>query len=281
LIGWMPERDAQTLLGIPLAVVTPLPEHVRRVREAHAAVESRPSGIDQTDVFSDVGKEVDGYLAELQQHPSYKPYFASGCTVRIANLNKLCALQPVVHLDYLDHADHFRKLSQHAVPEDMRSLIEITLPIPTPAELPIQFDQQKNAWILQLRDPHTRVVGHFNTRVELTPGQFGMGYGFCIALLPSFVQVVLYRGRYFLKDGYHRSLALLEKGITHIPVMFQELAEPQKLEVEGRFPDETILGPHPPMFSDYFRNDVAAVVSHLASQKTIMIQSTETRAWGC
>jgi len=123
-------------------------------------------------------------------------------------------------------------------------------------------------------------VGHFNTRVEVTPGLFGIAYGFCVALVPSFVQVVLFRGRYFLKNGYHRSLALLEKGITHIPVMFQELSESQSLTVDGRFPDEAILGTHPPLFSDYLRDDVAALVSHLASQKTITIQSTDNVTWG-
>jgi hypothetical protein len=280
LIGWMPERDAQTILGIPLNVVTPLPEHVQRVREAHAAVRSRPCGIDQARLLSDTPTELSEYIAELQEHPWYKTQLARGGTLRIANLNEICALQPVVHLDYLDHSDHFRKLNRQAVQEDMRSLIQITLPMSAPAELPVRFDQEKNAWVLQDGNPQARIMGHFNTRVELTPGLFGIGYGFCIALLPSFVQVVLYRGRYFLKDGYHRSLALLEKGITHIPVMFQELLESQALEVQGRLPDETILGAHPPLFSDYLRDDVAAAVSHLASQKTITIQSMESWAWG-
>jgi hypothetical protein len=57
LIGWMPEREAQIMLGIPLAVVKPLPEHALQVREAHAAVTSRPTGIDQTHVLSDIGNE--------------------------------------------------------------------------------------------------------------------------------------------------------------------------------------------------------------------------------
>ena len=280
LIGWMTKPEAQLILGIPRTVVTPLPEHVRRARDAHLAVKSRPIGIDQTHLFSDVGEELRGYLAELQEHPSYKPYITSGCSIRIANLNELRALQPVVHLDYLDHSDQFRQLTQEASQEDMLSLVRITLPIPKPMALPVQADKQRNAWILQLKDPHTKIVGHFNTRVEVAPGLFGIAYGFCVALLPSFVQVVLYRGRYFLKDGYHRSLALLEKGITHIPVMVEELSASQNLVVDGRFPDETILGGHPPLFSDYLRDDVAAAVCHLASQKTITIHSAENVAWG-
>jgi hypothetical protein len=52
------------------------------------------------------------------------------------------------------------------------------------------------------------------------------------------------------------------------------------LEVEGRFPDETILGAHPPRLPDYLRDDVAAAGFHLAPQKTIVIQSVEDKTWG-
>jgi hypothetical protein len=280
LIGWMPEREAQIMLAIPLAPATPLPEHVRRVKAAHAAVRSRPTGIDQTNVFSAIGGELRDYLSEFQEHPNYKQYIASGCSIRIANLNELCALQPVVHLDYLDHSDQLKELTRRAVQDDMISLVRITLPMSPSVDLPVQFDQERNAWIIRSRNPDTRIIGHFRAQVEVAPGLFGMGYGFCIALLPSFVQVVLYRGRYFLKDGYHRSLALLEKGITHIPVIYQEIVESQNLELEGRFPDEIILGTHPPQLPDYFRDDVAAAGFHLASQKTIEIQSMEARTWG-
>jgi len=185
-----------------------------------------------------------------------------------------------VHLDYLDHAERFRNLVQQAAQDDMLSLARVTLPISTPAELPAQFDRQKNAWIHETSNPDTRIVGPFNARVEVAPGLFAMGYGFCIAVLPSFVQVVLYRGRYFLKDGYHRSLALLQKGIARVPVVFQEILESQNLEVEGRFSDEIILGAHPPLLPDYLRDDVAAAGLHLAIQKTIVIQSTENQTWG-
>jgi len=280
LIGWMPEREAEIVLGIPQASMKPLPEHAQRVRKARTAVASRPSGIDQTHVFSDVGEELRDYLAEFQQHPSGKQYLASGCAISIANLSEVCALQPIVHSDYLDDFPQVKKLIQQAAQDDMLSLIKITLPIPMPVELPMRFDSQRNAWILQSRNPDARIVGHFSARVELAPGLFGMGYGFCIAHLPSFVQVVLYRGRYFLKDGYHRSLALLEKGITRVPVLFREISGPQRLEVEGRFPDETLLGAHPPRLPDYLRDDVAAAGFNLASQKTITVQSAENRSWG-
>src|SRR5437899_9406713 len=42
-------------------------------------------------------------------------------------------------------------------------------------------------------------------------------FGFIVKHYPSFVQVVDYNGRRFLRDGYHRCYGLLAKGSTTIP----------------------------------------------------------------
>lgn len=279
LIGWMSEQDAHTILAFPMVPATPRAVHLQKVKEAHRAVQSRTDRLDQTHLLSDPGEGLHDYLAALRDHPCYKQYIASDCSFKVADLNKLGAVQPVVHVDHSDYSEHFKKLLPQARQEDMLSLARITLPIAT-AEVAAQSEQEKNAWILRFTHPDTRIVGHFSAPVNLGAGLSGMGYGFYVAVLPSFVQVVCYRGKYFLKDGYHRSLALLQRGITRIPVVFRELCESHELEVEGRFPDATILGPHPPLLPDYLRDDVAATVSHLASQKTITIRASEERCWG-
>jgi hypothetical protein len=227
-----------------------------------------------------VGEEMRDYRDQFQEDPNFQDYRASGCTLKIANLNEICALQPVVHLDYLHRSNRFTELIRRARKDDMLSLAKITLPLPAPVELPLHFDPATNAWTLRSISPNIRIVGHFSTRIELSPGFFAMGYGFCVRLVPSIVQVVLYRGRYFLKDGHHRALALLERGITRVPVVVQELSRAEKLEVEGRFPDKTLLGPHPPLLSDYLRDDVAAACFNRAAEKTIAIQAAEELKWG-
>jgi hypothetical protein len=47
-------------------------------------------------------------------------------------------------------------------------------------------------------------------------------FGFAVALNPSYMQVVHYRGRYFLRDGYHRAYGLLSRGITVVPAFVRE-----------------------------------------------------------
>jgi len=280
LIGWMEKPEAQVALGIPEHVLPPLPEYARKVEQARAAVRARPVGVDQTHAISDTGPELSDYVAEFEKHPDYKPLLISGCTVRIANLLDICAVQPIVHSDYAEHAGELAKLLEQAQPDDMVSVARITLPLTTPVQPAMRFEAQQNAWITHSANPGARIAGHFDARLELRPGVFGMGYGFCVVLPPSFLQVVLYRGRYFLKDGYHRSVLLLRKGIAQAPVIFEELEPNKTLVVEGRFPDAVILSDRPPRLSDYLRDDVAAAVSHLAFNKTITIHAEERRAWG-
>lgn len=279
LIGWMSVQDAYTILAIPMVPRTPRPESVQKVQGAHRAVQSRIESLDQINVLSDPGEDLRGYLAELEGHPAYKQFIAKGCSVRVADLSKLGAIQPVVHLDHAEHSEHFRRLLPHARQEDMLSLAKITLPI-LPDDMGVRPERQKSSWVLRFTHPDARLVDHFSMPIDFGAGLSGMGYGFRVAVLPSFVQVARYRGRYFLKDGYHRSLMLLERRITHVPAIFEELSESRTLEVEGRFPDSTILASQAPRLPDYLRDDVAAVVCHPTFQKIITIRVTEERCWG-
>ncbi len=280
LIGWIAQRDAQILLRIPENPVAVPPADVRRVAQAHAAVASRAPGVDQGHALSGIGGALLDYAVEVEKHPHYRHYFESGCSLGIAHLPDVCALQPIVHLNYGDHADGFAQLLEQASQQDIRSIARITLPLTAPAPPPVRFEAGKNAWMLDTANPAARIAGNFSARLELAPGLFAMGYGFCVALPISPLHVVLYRGRYFLQDGYHRSLALLQRGITHVPVIFQALDQTQQLVVEGRFGDEVILSERPPRLSDYLRDDVAAKVSALSFSKTIMLRAEEHHGWG-
>lgn len=280
LIGWIRERDALILLGIPLRPLNPSPADVRRVAVALAAVDSRAPSIDQRHAVSEIDDALLNYALEIEKQPHYKNYLKNGCTLRIAQLPDICALQPIVHLDYADFAGDFAERIERANPQDIVSVARITLPLTVPAPPPVHIESQKHAWTLHSANPDIRILTNFSGRIEVAPGLFAMGYGFCIAQPISVVQVVLYRGRYFLKDGYHRCLALLQRGITRVPVIFQGLDETQMLVVEGRFADEVILGEHPPKLTDYLRDDVAARISALSFSKTVVIRAEESHSWG-
>ena len=279
LIGWMPEEEALMLLGVPETPLTPLPQHIHRVQTAQNAVRARRSGVEQERVLSEAGEELQAYAAALKESPQYRRYFAGDWTIKIVDLQKLCALQPIVHLDYAERSGQPEEALP--APDDMLGLARLTLPMHNRNHLPqAEFDAQHSVWKLNTCNTDAKIVGQYNQQIEIQPGLFGAIYGFCIAETPSAAQVVRYRGRYLLTDGYHRSLMLLRSGVSHLPALYREYAPTEEIHVDGRFANEILLGERPPLLSDYLRDDVAAQVSHFACKKVIAIQAEQSLSWG-
>jgi hypothetical protein len=276
LIGWMAQAEGQLVLAQRNVHQVDQPEHIERLTQARSAVEAREPGVDQSQLLSDVGQDLTEYIATFQGQPEFQPFAAEGWCVKIANLSKVCALQPIV---FWDHAE---ERTQSAVPGNMLSLASVTLPIrTTPEALPLQFDQQRNTWIVPSRNPNLRIVGQFNAPFDTGNGRFVTGCGFLVAITPSYVQVVFHRGRYLLRDGYHRSLGLLARGMTHVPVLYREFSQFENLGIgPGMLPEHAYLGERPPLLADYLSNTVAVEVQQPASQKMIVVQGMEMNPLG-
>ena len=274
LIGWMTQAEGQLMLAQRHLDKSSLPEHVERATQARSAVQSRASNLDQSELLSEVGPELADYIARCKAQPDFAAFKAEGWQFKIANLSKVCALQPAV---FMDHAE---ERAQGATAGDMVSLASVTLPIHSHPDLPVQFDQQRNTWIIPSRNPNLRIVGHLTAPFDVN-GQKVTGCGFLVKFLPSFVQVVRYRGRYLLRDGYHRALGLLAKGMTHVPVLYREFAQFENLGLgDGMLPEAAYLGDKPPLLSDYLSENVSAEIQLPASQKMIVIQGMEMNPIG-
>jgi hypothetical protein len=102
-----------------------------------------------------------------------------------------------------------------------------------------------------------------------------------VTILPSFVQVVRYRQRLILRDGYHRSLGLLAQTITRVPVLFREFGQFEPLGLgPGMLPEAAYLGDRPPLLADYLSDAVSAEVDLPATQKMLVIQGIEMNPMG-
>ena len=269
LLGWMARNEAELALA-QRRVNAVTPEHSQRVARAQAVVAARSPGIDQTNLISDIPKPLKAHVAQLQAHAAFAPIVAEGWTVKLADLTKVCALQSTTLCDGASER------VKGATPNDMAALIAVTLPVPQPLELPLHFDPVNNVWTIALRNPNLQIVGHF-----AGPVQDHIGCGFLIAVSPSFVQVALYRGRYVLRDGYHRCLALLAKGIKKAPVLFREYTQFESLNADpALFPEAVYLGERPPLLPDYLNEEVSAEVQLAASRKMIVIPGLEMSQLG-
>jgi hypothetical protein len=275
LIGWMQQAEAQLMLAQRMVQLATNQSHVDRAAVARQTVAARPPLVEELHVLSEPGPELEGHIGSLIAQPDYQPFVAGGWSVKIADLSKVVALQPMVFWD------HARERTQSAVAGDMPALAKITLPIRSgPEPLPLQFDPARNTWMITSRNPNLRIVGQFSGPVDVGGHQV-TGCGFVVTISTSFVQVVRYRGRLLLRDGYHRTLGLLAQGITHVPVLFREFGQFEPLGLgPGMLPEASYLGDRPPFLADYLADAVSAEIDLPASQKMLVIQGIEMNPMG-
>jgi hypothetical protein len=91
------------------------------------------------------------------------------------------------------------------------------------------------------------------------------------------VHVVEYKGRHFLKDGYHRCYGLLARGITRVPAIYERARSFADVHSGGTtfVSQEYLLGTHPPMLTDFHCPAVSATVSQQAFRKVVRIRAEE------
>ena len=276
LIGWMQQADAQLMLAQRNAQLAGGQPHADRATAAQQTVAARNPFVEELHVLDEPGPALSEHIATFTAQPDYQLFAAEGWSVKIADLSRVIALQPMVFWD------HAQERAESAVVGDMPILAKITLPIRSgPEPLPLQFDPARNTWMITSRNPNLRIVAQFTGPVDLGGGHQVTGCGFAITISPSFVQVVRYHNRLLLRDGYHRSLGLLARGITHVPVLFREFGQFEPLGLgPGMLPEAAFLGERPPKLADYLTDAVSAEVNLPASQKMLVVQGIEMNPLG-
>lgn len=77
-----------------------------------------------------------------------------------------------------------------------------------------------------------------------------------------YMEVASYRGRWFLRDGYHRSFRLLKQGVSLAPCVVVHAGTLAEMGAVGRqfFPEEVLFSVQPPMVTDF--QDEGVTVSY-------------------
>jgi hypothetical protein len=263
LLGWLTAQEAARFQsGHGSRLVTPAETEAAEV--ARTAVGRREAGIDQTNALTDAPAELNDYIERLQEPAA--AFFREGWHVAVADLTKICALQPSV---FVDHAE---QRTADVVVDDIKSIAASTLPLPSVATLPLQFDETRQTWVVSSLNPNLRIVGNWSG-----PLQGGLiGLGFAISVTPSFLQVARFQGRFVLRDGYHRAYGFLRRGITRVPALVREFAPFQDLGLPaGLLSQAAFLGDRPPILPDYLDNTLSATVLIPAVQKMIVVTGME------
>ena len=269
LLGWMDPEDAKRVLVSNRGDAHPSAAQVRAVETAHQAVSTRATFENAVTPEADLPASLLPHVDRLQKSPAGMPYFLEGWRIRLVNLTRLISFQPAVFVD--SAVERVRGLK----PDGLEGLANLCLPIPAGNEtLAPTLDKVKNIWTVLSPNPNLRVVGQFAGPIQGLGGGAPV-FGFFLALMPSFMQVAHFQGRYVLRDGYHRALGLLSAGIMEAPAFVRDFDAIEQLVPPGMLPQHSWLGPRPPLVPDYFDNSVAATVALPAVQKVVMVQAIE------
>jgi hypothetical protein len=264
LIGWMPPDRGAIVLAGGRHDGAQSPDLLERVEAARAAVAAREPGIDQDGIIDDANPSLAPIVDRLRQQPDTGAFWNEGWTVAVVDLTRVCSLQQSVASQQAE--DRVADVDA----DDLVSCAEVTLPPPSTAELPAQFDEQKKVWIITAANPNLQITGAMGGSSE--GGPF---FGFSVGIPPSFLQVARHHGRYVLRDGYHRAYGLLARGIMHAPAFVRDFGVGALGTSAGLFGTDVYLGERPPRLVDFLDDDVAETVDVPVVQKMVVVHGME------
>jgi hypothetical protein len=92
-----------------------------------------------------------------------------------------------------------------------------------------------------------------------------------------YFEVASYRGRWFLRDGYHRSFLLLKQGICHVPAVVVHAETLAELGAIGHkfFTEEALFSHRPPMVTDFVDEEMVACFLGPRQEKVMRISIQE------
>jgi hypothetical protein len=272
LLGWLSDQEAvAALLGrnpVPgedissqLGVATGCRSSVAArsiYRPANPVLRREFSGLDDIRSRQDVVSN----LGPLNWRPA------------VVDLRRVLSFQKVIHIDGLE--ERLGDLS------DEKSLLELCIPTDQPAPPTGAFtDQDGKGFTVSSFNPNLRIAAG-----QISDAQVSQGPGLspvkmqAITLLvfmgPSFLQVVRYKERSFIRDGYHRAAGLVRRGVFEVPCIFIEARSFDEVgDVRGAFSYEVLYGDRPPGLVDFWDDAVSRAIEQPAVRKVIRVRGEE------
>lgn len=231
-----------------------------------ANVAARAVFVPPSDVESAIPGALAAHVAALQADPTITKFLANGGRVAMVDLRTICAVQ-----HHVFSATAVERVAS-AAHGDSLCLAALTIPLPANAALPAQYDPLRKTWILNSPNPNLQITSLFGGPVP--DGR--IVFGFSVDAPVSRLSVAAYRGRYILRDGYHRAHGLLSRGIHSVPALVTDVATIGELAIPPELLGEAVyLGERPPLLSDYGDDAVSAEIRVPFTQKMIVIQGIE------
>lgn len=261
LIGWFDPGQVDLLFaGADLA------RYQGIAANARVAVARRQVDASQQGVLSPLPASVQKYADDWKNAaPGGLP---ADARIEMVDLRKVFAAQPFVF------TNNARERVGALANSDLEGIARLTLPPIQSIPVQGQYDFVAHAYIFASPDPNLRILGNWAGEVA------GHSvFGFLVGTTTSLMNIGCFRGRVFLRDGYHRAYGLIASGIHHAPALVQDFASFEQLGLpQGMLPQDAYLGDRPPRLPDYLDDAVATSADRPATQKLVVIQGTEFHA---
>lgn len=241
-------------------------EAIARIEATKWAVTSRMvPDVDQSTAISPLPAELEPYVAQLQAAGGpVALMMANGWTVAMVDIRRVTACQPIVYTDGVDRVSGVDTTDLHA-------LAQFALPAAPNSTMNMSFDQAGRSWLITSEDPNLGILG------IPAPDPAAPMFGYAIGATASLIQIVRRNGRLLLRDGYHRSVGLLTRGVYKVPAMVLDHQLSEQLIPflpQGMLPSTAYLGDRPPTLADYFDEAVACTVATVRTRKAVVVTAT-------
>jgi hypothetical protein len=272
LIGWLSDQEAAAaLLGRNPKPGEDIGQYLAVAAECRAAVRQRPlfnslEPIVQRDFpgLNEVGsrQDVTSTMGALNWRPA------------VVDLRRVLTFQKVINADGIED-----RVGRAA---DDRSLLELCIPFEQPSPPTGAFtDQDGKGFTVSSFNPNLRIAGGqiSEAQVSQAPGMPAVKMQAITLLVfmgASFLQVVRYKDRSFIRDGYHRTAGLIRRGIFEVPCIFIEAKSFDEVGAgPGAYSYEVLYGDRPPGLADFWDDEVSRPIHQVAVRKVVRIRGEE------
>jgi hypothetical protein len=205
----------------------------------------------------DIPDEYQGYLEAVTQNPRYSTTVTPGATFKLVEIDPLLAFQ--VHIT----PERTGQIVPVGFNPGLENLLRICLP-----HMPLTLDQiphdiggdSPTSFIIESPNVNLRVIA---TGASANDDKEGLKLvGIAIGESSPLVQVVRFNGRCYLRNGYHRALAIRRAGQTHIPCLFLEATAflgVVERPTEFLFRQKLLESVHPPTLGHYAQGRALSV----------------------
>jgi len=254
-------------------IITNWRNAIKKFRE----IESKEIGIADGNHPLDI--ESNPKLDEIQKDPLFKNTFSqSPIEFKMVETDKLVATQRNVSLQYID------ELAKR-IPDEpsLDELIDFCLS--PKQEVPIAKPLQQAQNMISFSSPSVDfrfLGGYLKNKITEDDLKYTPVGGLPVAVISLFVgygggsiNVLNANNRLVLNNGFHRVYALRKKGITKIPVVIQNIGNPD-LEfppiILGLTQEYLLKNPRPVLVKDFFVDELTTIFHKRNSVRSVRVQ---------